>query len=44
MIIAVVMRNDVLYVLKMRAKVIPRGRYAIYQVDGATLSRFVELY
>ena len=44
MIMVVAMRNDVIYVSKMRKKVIPIGRYAICPVDGATLSRWGELY
>jgi len=41
MIIVVTMRNDVIYVSKMRKKMVQKGGYATY---GATLSRLVELY
>ena len=44
MIIVVAMSNDVIYVSKMREKVIPRGEYPTYPVDDTTLSHLVELY
>jgi hypothetical protein len=44
MIVAVAMRNNVIDVSKVREKVIPKGRYATYPVDGATFSHLVELY
>lgn len=44
MIIVIAMWNDVIYLSKMCEKVRPRDGYATYPVDGATLSRLVELY
>ena len=44
MIMVVAMRNGVIYGSEMGEKVIPRGGYVTYPVDGATLSRFAELY
>ena len=44
MIIVIAMWNDVIYLSKMCEKVIPRDEYTTYPVDGATLSRLVELY
>ncbi|WP_256380136.1 hypothetical protein [Candidatus Nitrotoga sp. AM1P] len=44
MIMVVAMRNGVINVSKMCEKVMSRGGYVTYPVDGATLSRLVELY
>ena len=44
MIMVVAMRNGVINVSKRRQQVKPRGGYATYAVDGATLSCFAGLY